>query len=99
MIPDRERLTAAVDAWNRFFFEPVSTAPLAVFRIAFGVVVFFWTLSLLPELSPMFTKSGIFPQQPHYTNTAWGILGSFPSDTAVWILWSALLVASIALVL
>ncbi len=99
MIPARDRATAALAGWNRFWFEPVSTAPLAVFRIVFGVILFFWTLSLLPELSPFFTKSGIFPEQPHYGNGAWGLLGTFPSKTAVVILWVALLLASIALVL
>ena len=95
----RAHLSAAVNAWNHFFFESVSTTTLAVFRIAFGLILFFWTLSLLPELSPFFTKGGIFPQQPHYTGGGWGLLGSFTSNTAVWILWAALLVASIAIVL
>ena len=95
----RADLAAALAGWNRFWFEPVSTAPLALFRIAFGVVLFFWTLSLLPELSPFFTKSGILPHQPHYTSGGWGLLGEFPSKTAVVILWALLLLASIALVL
>jgi len=95
----RTHMSAAVDAWNRFFFEPVSTATLAVFRIAFGLILFFWTLSLLPELDPFFTKTGIFPQQPHYTQGGWGLLGTFTSNTAVWILWAALFIASIAIAL
>jgi hypothetical protein len=95
----REHLAGAVAGWNRFWFEPVSTAPLAVFRIVFGLIVFFWTLSLLPDLSAFFTKTGVLPHQPHYTGGAWGLLGSFPSETAVVIVWAALLVASIALVL
>jgi hypothetical protein len=95
----RERLAAAVADWNRFWFEPVSTAPLAVFRIVFGVLLFFWTLSLLPELSPMFTRTGIFPHEPHYTGGAWGLFGEFPSKTAVLVVWAVLLVASIALTL
>ena len=99
MTSGRERVATAVEGWNRFWFGPVSTAPLAVFRIVFGVILFFWTLSLLPELSPFFTKTGIFPHQPHYTSGAWGLLGEFPSKTAVVILWAALLVASIALTL
>jgi Vitamin K-dependent gamma-carboxylase len=99
MIPVRDRGTEAVAAWNRFWFEPVSTASLAVFRIVYGLILFFWTLSLVPELSPFFTSDGIFPVQPHYTGGAWGLLGSFTSNTAVWIFWAALLVASIAIVL
>jgi hypothetical protein len=95
----RDQLGAALAGWNRFWFEPVSTAPLAVFRIVFGLVVFFWTLSLLPDLSSFFTKSGILPQQPHYTGGAWGLFGTFPSHAAIVIVWTLLLVASIALVL
>jgi Vitamin K-dependent gamma-carboxylase len=96
----RQDISAAVAGWNRFWFKPVSTAPLAVFRIAFGLVVFFWTLSLLPQLSPFFTKGGILPQQPHYSGDlreVWGLLGIFPSKTAVVLVWVALLLASIAL--
>ena len=98
----RERLAAAVAAWNRFWFEPVSTAPLAVFRIVFGLVVFLWALSLLPDLSSFFTKGGILPKQPRFGGLlrgAWGLLGIFPSHTAVVLVWVALLVASIALIL
>jgi Vitamin K-dependent gamma-carboxylase len=98
----RHAFSTALEGWNRFWFEPMSTAPLAVFRIAFGLIVFFWTLSLLPELSPFFTKSGILPAQPHYSGdlrAAWGLFGTFPSETAVYVVWAALLVASIALIL
>ena len=98
----RARALAAVAGWNRFWFEPVSTAPLAVFRIAFGLIMVFWSLSLLPELTPFFTKGGILPKQPHYAGdakSAWGLLGIFPSKTAVVLLWALLLVASVCLVL
>jgi Vitamin K-dependent gamma-carboxylase len=96
----RHDISAAVAGWNRFWFEPVSTAPLAVFRIAFGLIVFVWTLSLLPQLSPFFTKGGILPQQPPYSGDlreAWGLFGIFPSETAVVLVWVALLLASVAL--
>ena len=98
----RARALAAVAGWNRFWFEPVSTAPLAVFRIAFGLIMVFWSLSLLPELTPFFTKGGILPKQPHYAGdakSAWGLLGIFPNKTAVVLLWALLLVASVCLVL
>ena len=96
----RDHLSAAVAGWNRFWFESVSTASLAVFRIVFGLILFFWTLSLLPELSPFFTKGGILVAQPHYTGRGtWGLFGTFPSETTVMIVWALLLVASIAIVL
>jgi HTTM domain len=98
----RLRTPGAVAGWNRFWFEPVSTAPLAVFRIVFGLILFFWSLSLLPELSAFFTKAGILPAQPHYAGDLrmeWGLLGIFPSKTAVIVVWAALLAASVALTL
>ncbi|HZT94246.1 MAG TPA: HTTM domain-containing protein [Gaiellaceae bacterium] len=95
----REQLAVVADGWNRFWFGPVSTAPLAVFRIVFGVIVFFWTLSLLPELTPLFTKGGVFPHQAHLPTGGWGLFGTFPSKTVVLIVWAVLLVASIALTL
>jgi Vitamin K-dependent gamma-carboxylase len=95
----RDHLDTAVAGWNHFWFESVSTASLAVFRIVFGLILFFWTLSLLPELSPFFTKGGVLPQQPHLTGGNWGLFGTFPSYTAVVIVWTLLFIASIALVL
>ena len=29
-----------ISAWNSFWFDPVSTSTLAVFRIAFGLIAF-----------------------------------------------------------
>ena len=99
MTPLRDRLAGPIESWNSFWFGEVSTANLAVFRILFGLILFFWTWSLLPGLTPFFTKHGVLPAQPHYKGGGWGLLGEFPSHTAVVILWVALLIASIALVL
>jgi hypothetical protein len=96
------RFRAVVAAWNRFWFEPESTASLAVFRIVFGLIMFAWSLSLLPEISPFFTKGGILPKQPHFTGDfhgAWGLLGIFPSKGAAIVLVIAMIVASILLIL
>jgi hypothetical protein len=93
---------ALVAAWDSFWFRPISTAPLAVFRIVFGLVVFAWSLTLLPELSPFFTRGGIVPKQPHFSGQlwgAWGVLGIFTSKGAVIVLFIALVVASVCLVL
>lgn len=95
-----ERTRAAVAAWNSFWFDPVSTAPLAVFRIAFGLIMLGWSLSLLPELSSLFMRRGIVPKQPPYSgdlNAAWGVLGIFPSKPAVIALAVAMIVASLCL--
>jgi hypothetical protein len=91
-----------VAAWNSFWFEPVSTAPLAVFRIVYGLIALAWSISLIPELSALFTRDGILPHQPHFTGTqagVWGVLGTFPGKTVAILLVAALIVASLCLML
>ncbi len=93
---------ALVSAWNRFWFEPVSTSSLAVFRIAFGLITFAWSISLLPEVSAFYTKNGIMPHQQPFGGPlrgAWGLLGIFPSKGFLLVLVVALIVASVCLTL
>ncbi|MDQ6749152.1 MAG: HTTM domain-containing protein [Actinomycetota bacterium] len=90
-------LRASVDAWQGFWFSPMAASTLALFRIAMGVLVFCWTLSLAPELSAMFSSKGILPRQPVGPGV-WGLLGFIPGKIAVIALFSALLVASACLV-
>ncbi len=93
---------AFVSAWNSFWFETVSTSSLAVFRIAFGLLTFAWSISLLPEVSAFFTKGGILPHQPTFggpVRGAWGLLGIFPGKAALMVLVVALIVASVCLTL
>lgn len=85
-----------VDAWQRFWFSPMQSSTLALFRIAMGLLVFGWTLSLSPELSAMFSSKGILPDQPQGPGV-WGILGLVPGKTAVIVLFVALLIASACL--
>ena len=61
-------------AWNRFWFEPVSTAPLGVFRIAYGLVALAWALILLPDAETFFGPDGVLPEQPP-GDGRWGPLG------------------------
>ena len=97
----RERLRTATasgrDAWNHFWFEPVSASTFALFRIAFGMLVFFWTLALSPSLLAFFGNGGILPDHPSWTTGAWGVLGTFESDLAVLVVFFALLIASLFL--
>lgn len=91
-----------VSGWNEFWFDPISTAPLALFRIGFGLVVFFWSLSILPDITSFFTRQGILPSQPPYGGDlrgVWGVLGSFDGSAAAWTLAIALVVASLCLTL
>ena len=96
-----DALSRVRDAWHRFWFAPVSTSSLAVVRIAFGLVMLFWTITLGHDLFAFFTADGIVPTPPDYGETgdtgAWGLLNTFPSDAAVVAMYVALLFASLCL--
>ena len=91
-------LDAPRSAWERFWFSPQPTSTLAVVRIAFGLLVLGWTLSLAGDLDAFFSHSGLVASQPSAT-WLWGVLGVFGSDLAVQILYGVLLVACVALIL
>jgi vitamin K-dependent gamma-carboxylase-like protein len=97
----RHRLTDATDRfrdeWNHFWFEPVSTSTFALFRVAFGALVFLWTVSLSPSLLAFFSKNGILPEHPTFGTGTWGMLDVFESDAAVVVVYFALLGASVFL--
>jgi len=83
-------------SWDGFWFEPVSTSSLGLVRIAFGLVVFAWTVSLAPDLSAFFSSAGIVEAQPR-TAGVWGILGIAPGGGVVLVVYAATLVGSLAL--
>jgi hypothetical protein len=87
-----------VAAWNRFWFQPIESSTVALFRVAFGLLALGYTLSLAPVLFAFYSDDGILPAQPSYSGTlAWGMLGFFPSDAAVILFYFLLLVGTIAL--
>ena len=45
--------------WQRFWFDPVPTSTIAVFRIAFGFVLVLWTISLLPDAVAFYSSEGV----------------------------------------
>jgi hypothetical protein len=45
-------------AWNRFFFEPVSARPLAVFRIVYGLLMIVYLALMLDEFDYWYTSTG-----------------------------------------
>jgi hypothetical protein len=91
-------MTRVVDAWTRFWFDPVETSTFVLFRLAFGLVAVGYTISLAPALFAFYSDDGILPAQPTYKGTlAWGLLGWFPSDAAVLLFYFLLLIAAIAL--
>jgi hypothetical protein len=90
------QVTAAVETWRRFWFQPQPAYTLGLVRIAFGVVAIGWTISLLPDLSSLFGPHGIVARQPGGA-FYWGVFAIWNSDRAVLIGWVVLLVASIVL--
>ena len=91
-------MTKVVDAWSRFWFEPVGTSAFVLFRLAFGLLAVGYSISLAPALFAFYSDDGILPAQPTYKGTlAWGLLGWFPSDAAVLLFYFLLLIGAIAL--
>jgi hypothetical protein len=89
---------APASAWERFWFTPQTTSTLAVFRIVFGLLTLAWTLSMAGDLDAFFSRAGLVASQPSGPGV-WGVLGIFPSNLAVQILFGLLLVSCIALIL
>ena len=94
MITTRGR--EVVEGWNRFWFTPQSTAPLALFRVAFGLTSFVWTITLAPDLSAFFGPAGVAPSAPELSEGSWSLLTLSPGMPVVVALWAATLVASVA---
>jgi HTTM domain len=86
-------VTAMLAAWERFWFAPIPTSTIAVVRMAFGLVMVGWTVSMAPDLLTFWAQDGLVPQQP--PEIGWGLLGYFPSDAAVIGVFVALLVTSV----
>lgn len=83
--------------WNRFWFEPVSTATIAVYRIAYGIVLLGWALAIAPNARSFFSHNGILPKHPP-TGTRWGPLSWFGSDAAVIAVVVLLVVAAVCII-
>ena len=84
-------------AWERFFFTPESTAPLAVFRIAYGLVATLWTLTQLPHLFVFYGPDGVLPTPPAVGPGQWSVLSTFNSVPVLAVVWLATLLAGVAL--
>ena len=92
----RVRLRLVISAWNRFWFEPAPTSTLALLRIALGLVVIAWTLSLAGDLFPFFGRHGVQPSPPRPPGS-WGMLALSDGDLALGALYASLLVSAAAL--
>lgn len=65
--------------WDRFWFEPQPTTPLALVRILYGSVMAVWCLSHLWDLGDLYGPDGLLPD-PHLDAGMWPLL---PTSTPV----------------
>jgi hypothetical protein len=88
-------MSAETSRWQHFWYEPEATSSLELFRIAFGLLAFMWTATLLPNLFTFYGQDGILPQITHGTNGEWGVLVS-NNPVLVVTVFVATLVAALA---
>lgn len=79
--------------WDRFFFEPQSTAPMTLVRVGWGAVMVLWSLSLLPDVDPFLTTGALRYERP-LPSGSYDPLGWIPWDGAPLAACLLLLVAS-----
>jgi hypothetical protein len=104
--PEPPRTSSYVDLvgkrWRSFWFTPEPAYTLGLVRIAFGALMVYVTLDLLPGLPVLFSQKGPVPAQPgtdfHWVQKyQWGIFQYLTSDTAILIGWILLLLAAVSL--
>jgi len=48
-----------VSLWTRFFFEPRTTAPMTLVRVAWGAATAVWALTLIPDIDPFLAADAL----------------------------------------
>jgi hypothetical protein len=94
MTTTSRRANPTTSLWDRFFFEPQSTAPMTLVRIGWGAVMALWALSLLPDIDPFFT-SGALQYDRSLPSGSYDWLGAIPWDGAPLAACLLLLVTSV----
>jgi hypothetical protein len=51
----------AIEAWNRFFFQPIPACSLGLFRIVFSCVVLITVVFLMKEAPVWYSETGLLP--------------------------------------
>ncbi len=94
-------LSSLVSAWNNFWYRPMSTLTLAIFRVAFGALLIQYGLLLIPDLFVWFGKNGIISSE---TVNSWNpyvhfnLLNLFPNnDTWMIVVFTLFMIASLFL--
>jgi uncharacterized membrane protein YphA (DoxX/SURF4 family) len=86
------------ERWERFWFEPVSTATLGVFRVAYGLILLAWGLAISADGMTFFSRSGILPAY-RTAGAKWGLLSWFGSDATVIAVITLLIVAAVCIII
>jgi hypothetical protein len=93
--PTPVREAGPTSLWDRFFFEPQSTSPAALVRIAWGAISALWALTLLPDVDPFLTD-GALRYERRLPPGSWSPLNWTSWDGDALAVCLALLVASLA---
>jgi hypothetical protein len=62
-----------IDRWRSWAFDPVDPAPMAALRIACGLLVLGWTLSLLPDAQAFLSDGGLTARAVPGTSGWWSV--------------------------
>lgn len=91
------------NGWSSFWFSLEPAYTLGLVRMAFGALMVYVTVDLLPGIPVLFSENGPVPTQPSTQNYLWihayqyGIFQIWTSDTAVLIAWILLLLSAVSL--
>ncbi len=84
-------------AWSRFWFTPKPASTITAIRVALGVTCLGWALSILADLRTFYFDDGLLAE-PRYADHRLGLFQWFTSDTAVVLVWSTMVLASVLLI-
>lgn len=102
MIPTKsalaERISRVWNRWRGFWFHSEPAYTLGIVRVAFGALVFIWSLEIGQDLYNRFGTQGFVPKPPS-RQFLWTIFELYPSDSALFAGWIVLMVSSVALML
>lgn len=83
--------------WRNFWFRPEPAYSLGLIRMVFGLLVLWWSMSLIPDLYLFFGDEGV-AGPPVPTLNGWGLFAWWSGDRALLLGWAALVVAALMLV-
>jgi predicted DCC family thiol-disulfide oxidoreductase YuxK/uncharacterized membrane protein YphA (DoxX/SURF4 family) len=97
--PSREERPGPLGRLAQFWFGQTDLAPVCLFRIVYGVMLFNWVWQLLPNLTPFFTDEGMLPRRSlvAFHPVRFSLLNAVGEWWQVWLFWLAGLVIAVML--